>query len=171
VEVLIPDFKGDWNALATVVGAGPDILNHNLETVPRLYRRVRPQAEYGRSLALLARAKALSPRLQTKSGLMVGLGEREEELLAVFRDLAERGVDILTVGQYLQPTPTHLPVERYWTPEEFARLKRAALAMGFRHVEAGPLVRSSYHAEEQAARSGQAIPLRIATHASSERSS
>jgi len=171
VEVLIPDFKGDWNALATVVGAGPDILNHNLETVPRLYRRVRPQAEYGRSLALLARAKALSPRLQTKSGLMVGLGEQEEELLAVFQDLAERGVDILTVGQYLQPTPTHLPVERYWTPEEFARLKRAALAMGFRHVEAGPLVRSSYHAEEQAAWSGQAIPLRIATHASSERSS
>jgi lipoic acid synthetase len=171
VEVLIPDFKGDWNALATVVGAGPDILNHNLETVPRLYRRVRPQAEYGRSLALLARAKALSPRLQTKSGLMVGLGEQEEELLAVFRDLAERGVDILTVGQYLQPTPTHLPVERYWTPEEFARLKRAALAMGFRHVEAGPLVRSSYHAEEQAARSGQAIPLRIATQAGSERSS
>lgn len=154
VEVLIPDFKGDWNALATVVGAQPDILNHNLETVPRLYRRVRPQAVYERSLALLARAKALASGLRTKSGLMVGMGEREDELLAVFRDLADRGVDILTVGQYLQPTPAHLPVERYWTPEEFAELKRAALAMGFRHVEAGPLVRSSYHAGRQAQAAG-----------------
>jgi len=171
VEVLIPDFKGDWNALATVVGARPDILNHNLETVPRLYRRVRPQAVYERSLALLARAKALAPWLRTKSGLMVGLGEREDELLAVFRDLADRGVDILTVGQYLQPTPAHLPVERYWTPEEFAELKRAALAMGFRHVEAGPLVRSSYHAEEQVAAAEDRLPFRIATQAISERCS
>lgn len=150
VEVLIPDFKGDWNALATVVGAHPDILNHNLETVPRLYRRVRPQADYARSLALLARAKALDPTLRTKSGLMVGFGETEPELLAVFADLASRDVDILTVGQYLQPTPSHLPVERYWQPTEFEALKSAALALGFRHVEAGPLVRSSYHAEEQA---------------------
>lgn len=156
VEVLIPDFKGDWNALATVVGAQPDILNHNLETVPRLYRRVRPQADYARSLALLARAKALAPDLRTKSGLMVGLGETEAELVAVFADLAARGVDILTVGQYLQPTPAHLPVERYWQPEEFDALKAAALALGFRHVEAGPLVRSSYHAEEQAAGTRQA---------------
>lgn len=168
VEVLIPDFRGDWNALATVVAARPDILNHNVETVPRLYRRVRPQALYERSLALLARAKRLAPGLRTKSGLMVGLGETKEELLAVFRDLADRDVDILTVGQYLQPTPAHLPVARYWTPEEFAELKREALALGFRHVEAGPLVRSSYHAEEQAERAGDDAALRIATPVRSE---
>lgn len=150
IEVLIPDFKGDEAALRTVVKAKPEILNHNTETVPRLYRRVRPQAEYARSLELLARAKGMDPEGLTKSGLMVGLGERREELLAVFADLAAQGVDILTVGQYLRPTPAHLPVERYWHPDEFAELREAALAMGFRHVEAGPLVRSSYHAEEQA---------------------
>ncbi|WP_322796861.1 lipoyl synthase [Tepidiforma sp.] len=149
-EVLIPDFKGDEAALATVLEARPEILNHNTETVPRLYRRVRPQAVYERSLALLRRAKELDPGVLTKSGLMVGLGETRSELEAVFRDLAAAGVDILTVGQYLRPTPAHLPVERYWEPGEFAELKELALGMGFRHVEAGPLVRSSYHAEEQA---------------------
>ncbi|MEJ5222414.1 MAG: lipoyl synthase [Tepidiforma sp.] len=149
-EVLIPDFKGDDDALAVVMAARPEILNHNTETVPRLYRQVRPQAVYERSLRLLRRAKELDRGALTKSGLMVGLGETREELLAVFRDLAAAGVDILTVGQYLRPTPTHLPVARYWEPAEFDDLRDAALAMGFRHVEAGPLVRSSYHAEEQA---------------------
>jgi lipoic acid synthetase len=150
IEVLIPDFKGDRNALATVCGAEPEILNHNTETVPRLYRVVRPQAVYARSLELLRRAKEIDPGAHTKSGVMVGLGETREELLAVFRDLAAQGVDILTVGQYLRPTPAHLPVDRYWHPEEFAELKERALEMGFKHVESGPLVRSSYHAEEQA---------------------
>ncbi len=149
-EVLIPDFKGDEAALATVMAARPEILNHNTETVPRLYRQVRPQAVYERSLGVLRRAKELDPGALTKSGLMVGLGETAEELLAVFEDLAAAGVDILTVGQYLQPTPAHLPVTRYYAPGEFEELRGAALAMGFRHVEAGPLVRSSYHAEEQA---------------------
>lgn len=149
-EVLIPDFKGDDDALAAVMAARPEILNHNTETVPRLYRQVRPQAVYERSLRLLRRAKELDPGALTKSGLMVGLGETREELLAVFRDLAAAGVDILTVGQYLRPTPAHLPVARYWEPAEFDDLRDAALAIGFRHVEAGPLVRSSYHAEEQA---------------------
>ena len=151
IEVLIPDFRGDDAALATVVAAGPEILNHNIETVPRLYRTVRPQAIYQRSLALLSRAKQLDPGTHTKSGLMVGLGETSEELLQVFADLAAHGVEILTIGQYLRPTPEHLPIERYWHPDEFAALKRSALALGFRHVESGPLVRSSYHAEEQAA--------------------
>jgi len=149
-EVLIPDFKGDWDALATVLAAKPEILNHNTETVPRLYSRVRPQAKYERSLELLRKARELDPDTVTKSGLMVGLGETREELLRVFADLRAQDVDILTVGQYLRPTPEHLPVERYWTPEEFAELKAAAEKMGFRHVECGPLVRSSYHAEEQA---------------------
>ena len=150
IEVLIPDFKGDRKALATVMAAKPEILDHNVETVPRLYRRVRPQAEYARSLAVLRVAKEIDPEALTKSGLMVGLGEERDELLAVFADLAAQGVDILTVGQYLRPTPDHLPIERYWTPDEFAGLRAATLEMGFRHVEAGPLVRSSYHAEEQA---------------------
>jgi len=151
IEVLIPDFKGDREALATVLAARPEILNHNTETVPRLYRQVRPQAIYERSLELLRRAKDLDPGTVTKSGLMVGLGETEPELLQVCRDLADHGVEVLTVGQYLQPTPAHLPIARYWTPEEFARVREQALAMGFTHVESGPLVRSSYHAEEQAA--------------------
>lgn len=170
IEVLIPDFRGDRGALETVLAAGPEILNHNTETVPRLYRRVRPQAVYERSLELLRRAREIDPATHTKSGVMVGLGETQDELLAVFRDLADQGVEILTVGQYLQPTPAHLPIERYWHPDEFAELKVAAQAMGFRHVEAGPLVRSSYHAEEQAqldgslpstwqAHGGEAIPL------------
>jgi lipoic acid synthetase len=150
VEVLIPDFKGNEEALRTVMAEQPEILNHNTETVPRLYRRVRPQADYQQSLEVLRRAKDLTRGGRTKSGVMVGLGETREELLAVFADLAAQGVDILTVGQYLRPTPQHLPIERYWRPEEFVELKERALQMGFAHVESGPLVRSSYHADEQA---------------------
>lgn len=159
IEVLIPDFKGDRDALATVMAAQPEILNHNTETVPRLYRRVRPQAIYERSLEVLRTARELDPGALTKSGLMVGLGETKDELLTVFRDLAANQVDILTVGQYLQPTHDHLPVERFWHPDEFAELKEAALAMGFRHVESGPLVRSSYHAEEQAGHDANGSPM------------
>ena len=149
VEVLVPDFQGNWQALETVMAAGPDILNHNLESVPRLYGRVRPKAIYARSLELLRRAKALAPRTPTKSGLMVGLGETRAELLAVFADLRAHDVDVLTVGQYLRPTLRHLPVERHVTPAEFDDLKQEARRMGFRHVESGPLVRSSYHAHAQ----------------------
>jgi lipoic acid synthetase len=149
IEVLIPDFQGNWDALATVMAAQPDILNHNLETVPRLYRRVRPKAIYEQSLELLKRAKDLVPSAITKSGLMVGLGEERDELLDVFSDLRTSDVDVLTVGQYLRPTMQHLPVERYVDPEEFADLKVVAQGLGFGHVESGPLVRSSYHAHEQ----------------------
>jgi len=149
VEVLIPDFQGNWDALATVMEAGPDILNHNLETVPRLYSRVRPKAIYTQSLELLRRARALAPRIPTKSGLMAGLGETRAELLQVFQDLRANDVDVLTVGQYLRPTLRHLPVERYVTPDEFTDLKSEAKALGFRHVESGPMVRSSYHAHAQ----------------------
>jgi lipoyl synthase len=149
VEVLIPDFQGNWDALAIVMAAGPDILNHNLESVPRLYNRVRPKAIYTQSLELLKRAKALSPRTPTKSGLMVGLGETRDELLTVFADLRASNVDVLTVGQYLRPTLRHLPVERHVRPEEFEDLKVVARGMGFRHVESGPMVRSSYHAHAQ----------------------
>jgi lipoic acid synthetase len=150
IEVLIPDFKGDEAALRTVLAAAPEILNHNVETVPRLYRQVRPQADYQQSLRVLQNAKAWGAPL-TKSGLMVGLGETEEELDAVFADLAGHGVDILTIGQYLQPTPAHLPISRYVPPSDFARYRQMAQDRGFRHVESGPLVRSSYHAEDQAA--------------------
>ncbi len=149
VEVLIPDLLGNWEALGAIMAARPEILNHNTETVPRLYRRVRPKAEYERSLELLERAKVLAPERPTKSGLMLGLGETRDELLEVFADLRAVGCDILTLGQYLQPTPRHLPIERYVPPDEFAALRRDALALGFPHVEAGPLVRSSYHAREQ----------------------
>jgi lipoic acid synthetase len=149
VEVLIPDFQGNWSALATVMEAGPDILNHNLETVPRLYSRVRPKAIYTQSLELLRRAKALSPRTPTKTGLMLGLGESRDELLAVFTDLRAAEVDVLTLGQYLRPSLRHLPVERHVPPDEFVALKQVAKEMGFRHVESGPLVRSSYHAYAQ----------------------
>lgn len=155
IEVLVPDFKGNRDALATVMSAEPEILNHNTETVPRLYRRVRPQADYAQSLEVLRHAKELDPGAVTKSGVMVGLGETFDELVRVFADLARQAVDILTVGQYLQPTPEHLPIDRYWHPDEFAALKEHALALGFRHVEAGPLVRSSYHAEEQAGLTGR----------------
>jgi lipoic acid synthetase len=161
IEVLIPDFKGDRAALATVLAAKPEILNHNTETVPRLYSVVRPQARYTQSLEVLAAGRELDPGTVTKSGLMVGLGETEEELIAVFRDLREANVDILTVGQYLRPTPAHLPVVRYWTPEEFEGLKSKAVALGFHHVECGPLVRSSYHAEEQAGGGSRLAPRKL----------
>lgn len=146
VEVLTPDFKGDARAIATVVAAPIDILNHNTETVPRLYRRARPGGKYERTLGLLRLAKELRPTLLTKTGIMLGLGEEFDELRAVFRDLAAVGCDILTLGQYLQPSAQHLPVVRYVPPDEFDELRRDALALHFRHVESGPLVRSSYHA-------------------------
>jgi lipoic acid synthetase len=150
VEVLIPDFQGIEEALRTVLDARPDILNHNTESVPRLYRAVRSGARYQRTLKLLQNAKRFAPDMVTKSGLMVGLGETMTELVDVFRDLASRQVDILTVGQYLRPSRDHLPIARFYTPEEFVFLKEEALRLGFRHVESGPLVRSSYHAHEQA---------------------
>ncbi len=149
IEVLIPDFLGNWDALAAVMAARPEILNHNTESVPRLYRRVRPKARYERSLELLRRAKELDPGTITKTGIMVGLGEIEHELLRVFEDLLENGVEVLTLGQYLRPSAKHLPLVRYYAPCEFDHLRDEALALGFKHVEAGPLVRSSYHAERQ----------------------
>jgi lipoic acid synthetase len=149
VEVLIPDFRGDWNALNVVLRTRPDVLNHNTETVPRLYRQVRKGAVYERSLELLRRAKQTHPDVPTKTGLMLGLGEEKDEVLLTLEDLAAQGTDILTLGQYLQPTREHLPVVRYVHPEEFAEFKILGEAMGFKHVEAGPLVRSSYHAFEQ----------------------
>lgn len=154
IEVLVPDFQGREEAIRLVVEARPEILNHNTETVPRLYRAVRSGSRYERSLQLLETAKRLDPAIITKSGVMAGLGEETDELLAVFRDLANVGVDILTVGQYLRPSKDHLPMARYYTPEEFAEMKVEAMKMGFRHVESGPLVRSSYHAHEQAASTG-----------------
>lgn len=147
VEVLIPDFRGVWSALQAVLDAQPDILNHNTETVPRLYSRVRPQARYERTLELLQRAKRHGAF--TKTGLMAGIGERDEEMIDVMRDLRRVDCDVLTIGQYLQPTKEHLPVERFVAPATFAAWRREALAMGFRYCESGPLVRSSYHAERQ----------------------
>jgi len=152
VEVLIPDFVGRPESLDTVLAARPEILNHNVETVPRLYPRVRPQARYERSLEVLRRTKERAPDLVCKSGIMVGLGETRDEVTATMRDIASQGTDILTVGQYLRPSPVHLPIERYWTPSEFDELRDAGMTMGFRHVEAGPLVRSSYHAERHVRR-------------------
>jgi lipoyl synthase len=153
VEVLIPDFRGHWPALETVLNARPDVLNHNMETVPRLYRRVRKGAVYERSLELLRRAREMAPglglELATKTGMMLGLGETREEVLQAMEEIAAQGAHILTLGQYLQPTPEHLPIERYVHPDEFAEYKRLGETMGFKHVEAGPLVRSSYHAFEQ----------------------
>jgi lipoic acid synthetase len=149
VEVLIPDFKGNWDALAEVVEARPDVLNHNMESIARLYDVVRPQAKYGRSLELLERVKQLDPDMRTKSGLMVGLGEDMSELLDTMRDLSRVRCDLLTIGQYLRPSERHLPVVRYYPPEDFDALKRQGDLMGFVHVESGPLVRSSYHAAEQ----------------------
>ncbi len=150
VEVLIPDFQGLEEPLRIVLEAQPDVLNHNTETVPRLYRAVRSGARYERTLTLLENAKKFSPGMVTKSGVMVGLGESTAELVDVFRDLGGRGVDILTVGQYLRPSRDHLPIARFYTLEEFRELRNEALRFGFRHVESGPLVRSSYHAHEQA---------------------
>ncbi|MGB8029665.1 MAG: lipoyl synthase [Terracidiphilus sp.] len=157
VEVLIPDFQGDKECIRTVVEARPEILNHNTESVPRLYRVVRSGARYERTLELLNYSKTLRPGGLTKSGVMVGLGEETAELLEVFRDLADVGCDILTIGQYLRPSRDHLPMARLYTPREFTELKHEALRMGFRHVESGPLVRSSYHAHEQAVATGLAI--------------
>ena len=160
VEVLTPDFQGNDEALGIVVAARPEILNHNIETVPRLYRIAKSGGKYARSLEFLRRAKEIAAEAGatqvTKTGIIVGMGEEMHELLAVFRDLAERRVDILTIGQYLRPSRDHLVMQRFYTPDEFAFLKHEALAMGFRHVESGPLVRSSYHAQEQAESTGLA---------------
>ncbi len=148
VEVLIPDFGGNWSALQTVIDAAPDVLNHNIETVPSVFRSVRPRGNYWLSLELLERAGRAGMR--TKSGMMVGLGESRSELLSTMDDLISVGCRILTIGQYLRPTPSHAPLHRFYTPEEFAALREEGMARGFSHVESGPLVRSSYHAEEQA---------------------
>jgi lipoic acid synthetase len=151
VEVLVPDFQGSHAAMDTVLAAAPDVLNHNTETVPRLYRQVRVGARYDRSLDMLAYAKRMRPGIPAKSGLMLGLGETIEEVLGVMRDLRANNVDILTLGQYLRPTAKHLPILRYVSLEEFTELKRRGYEMGFRHVESGPLVRSSYHAADAVA--------------------
>lgn len=157
VEVLIPDFQGDWDALKLVMDAEPDVLNHNIETVRRLSDRVRSRAKYERSLELLQRAKEMKPHINTKSSIMVGLGETTTEILEAMDDLRAHQVDILTVGQYLRPSMKHLSMERYYTPEEFVMLKDEGVARGFSHVESGPMVRSSYHAHEQ---SEQAVESR-----------
>jgi lipoic acid synthetase len=149
IEVLIPDFRGDEGALRTVLAAGPDVLNHNIETVPRLYRTARPGGRYDRALQLLDRARTWAPEIPTKSGMMVGLGEEWDEVVQTMQDLRAVGCAILTIGQYLRPSLANVPVSRYYTPAEFAELKRVGLEMGFGHVESGPLVRSSYHAHEQ----------------------
>ena len=149
IEVLIPDFKGNPEALRVIVAARPDILNHNLETIARLYRIARPGGRYTRALELLRTAKEMNPDLLTKSGVICGLGEEWDELLVAIRDLRAQGVDIITLGQYLRPSEQHLPIARWYTPDEFTELKRYGMSLGFRHVESGPLVRSSYHAWEQ----------------------
>jgi lipoic acid synthetase len=148
VEVLVPDFQGSHDAMKIVMDARPDVLNHNTETVPRLYRQVRLGARYERSLEMLRYAKELGPRTPVKSGLMLGLGENQDEVVQVLRDLRAHSVDIITLGQYLRPSPKHLPIVRYVSPEEFAEYRRIGAEIGFGHVEAGPLVRSSYHADE-----------------------
>jgi lipoic acid synthetase len=150
IEVLIPDFQGIESSLRTVLDAGPDVLNHNIETVPRLYRMARSGGRYPRSLELLDRSRQYRPGIATKTGIMVGLGEEHDEIVGVFDDLRRVGVSILTIGQYLRPSAKHAAMTRYYHPDEFANLKRIALAKGFVHVESGPLVRSSYHAHEQA---------------------
>jgi lipoic acid synthetase len=162
IEVLVPDFRGRLEpALAALRAAPPDVMNHNLETVPRLYRQARPGADYRHSLALLQRFGELVPAVPTKSGLMLGLGETDEEILQVMRDLRAHGVRMITIGQYLAPSADHLPVRRYAPPEVFARLAREALAMGFTHAASAPLVRSSYHAEEQAQAAGIPVDARV----------
>jgi lipoic acid synthetase len=150
IEVLIPDFQGREPSLTAVLDARPDVLNHNTETVPRLYRAARSGGRYTRTLSLLDRSRRYAPDVPTKTGLMVGLGETREELVTVFDDLCQVGCEILTIGQYLRPSAVHAPVARYYNPEEFDELKQIAIGCGFRHVEAGPLVRSSYHAQETA---------------------
>lgn len=150
VEVLIPDFQGEEGPLRAVLAAKPDVLNHNIETVPRLYRIARPGGRYTRALELLSRSRQWSPDIPSKTGLMVGLGETQDEIVDVLRDLRSVDTQILTIGQYLRPSLAHLPMTRYYTPDEFRELKQIALGLGFGHVESGPLVRSSYHAHEQA---------------------
>jgi lipoic acid synthetase len=157
IEVLIPDFQGLASSLQTVLEAGPDVLNHNIETVPRLYRMARSGGRYLRSLELLDRSRRFKPAIATKTGMMVGLGEQFDEIVAVFDDLRCVGVSILTIGQYLRPTPAHAPMARYYHPDEFAELKAVALRKGFVHIESGPLVRSSYHAREQAEAYAQSL--------------
>jgi lipoic acid synthetase len=156
IEVLIPDFQGDEQALHVVLDARPDVLNHNIETVPRLYRIARPGGRYERALQVLDRSRAYAPDIRTKSGLMVGLGEEWAEIVQTLHDLRAAGCQIVTIGQYLRPSPANLPMSRYYAPAEFAELKRIGLELGFGHVESGPLVRSSYHAHEQV----QALGLR-----------
>jgi lipoyl synthase len=157
IEILVPDFRGRLErALEILAAAPPDVMNHNLETVPRLYRRARPGGDYAHSLGLLKKFKNENPAVPTKSGLMVGLGETDEEILAVMRDLREHGVDMLTVGQYLQPSPHHLPVERYVHPDQFKKFEEEATSMGFKHAAVGAMVRSSYHADQQAHGAGVA---------------
>src|SRR5437660_2420545 len=158
IEVLIPDFQGREDALKIVLDARPEVLNHNTETVPRLYRAVRSGARYERTLKLLENVKRFAPGMVSKTGVMVGIGESTDELIEVFRDLAALKVDILTIGQYLRPSRDHLPMTRYYHPDEFRFMKEEALKMGFRHVESGPLVRSSYHAHEQAESTGLLAP-------------
>jgi lipoic acid synthetase len=163
IEVLIPDFKGNIDALKMVTDAAPEILNHNVETIPRLFKKVQPQDNYEWAMTTLGNAKQLSPNQVTKSGIMLGLGETKEEVIAVMRDLADRKVDILTLGQYLQPSKQHLPIDRYVPLEEFAELKQIGLELGFRWVESGPLVRSSYNADRQARAlaSGSMFPISV----------
>ena len=156
VEVLVPDFQGDETAIRTVLEARPEIYNHNTETVPRLYKRARPGGRYERVMAIFRFVKAEAPDVPTKSGIILGLGETNEEVLGTMRELREVDVDILTLGQYLRPSSDHLPMDRYYTPAEFAALRREGMAMGYRHVESGPLVRSSYHAWEQVQAAGVA---------------
>ncbi|MCI1694472.1 lipoyl synthase [Aneurinibacillus aneurinilyticus] len=157
IEVLIPDFLGNWDALKVVMDAKPDILNHNVETVERLSDRVRSKAKYNRTLELLAKSKEFQPKVPTKSSIMIGVGETTEEIIATMDDLRQVDVDILTIGQYLQPSPKHLPVKKFYHPDEFARLKEEGLKRGFKHVESGPLVRSSYHAHEQVESAAKAL--------------
>jgi lipoic acid synthetase len=160
IEVLVPDFRGRLDKALDVFEAGPpDVMNHNLETVPRLYRQARPGADYAHSLQLLAQFKQRHPRVPTKSGLMVGIGETDDEILQVMRDMRAHGIDLLTIGQYLAPSSHHLPVLRYVTPETFAMFEREAQAMGFRHAAIGPLVRSSYHADQQARAGGVVVDI------------
>lgn len=156
VEVLVPDFQGNEDSIRKVLETGPEIYNHNTETVPRLYKRARPGGRYERVMNIFRTAKRIAPNIPTKTGIILGLGEVIEEVLQVMRDLREVDVDILTLGQYLRPSDDHLPIDRYYTPGEFHQLREAGLAMGFRHVEAGPLVRSSYHAWEQVQAAGMA---------------
>jgi len=158
IELLIPDFMGNWDALAAVMDAAPDTLNHNIETVRRMFRRVRPKGDFDQSLELLARARAIDPRAVTKSGMMVGLGETPDEVVETMRELRSVDCDLLTIGQYLRPSQKHIAMDRWYTPREFEDLAREGYALGFRHVASGPLVRSSYHADEQHAAATEAVP-------------